>query len=83
MTDSELRERSLFATIDDPIAQQEEHTEDDEMIVNLMNKCDRLQTTIDELKETNMMQMLILLAVTTIYTCILVAVLDVKNNPEL
>jgi hypothetical protein len=82
MTDFDLHERSLFARVEEPITDRE-YNEDQEMILDLLDERDRLRERIEELEESNMWKMLAIVAMSTIYTCILLAVVDVKNNPEL
>ena len=81
-TESKLPERSLFAEVEEPEA-EEEYNEDQETILDLLDERDRLRKKIDDLEEENMLKMLMMLAMSTLYACILIAVLDVKNNPEL
>ena len=89
MSETDLPDRSLFAKVEpEPEAEsevepEEMNSEDEEMILNLLDKCDELQHKIDELEESNMWKMLAILAISTLYTCVMIAVLDVKNNPEL
>jgi hypothetical protein len=83
MTNSELPERSLFAEVEKTEVDEPDYNEDQEMILDLLDERDQLREKIDELEESNMWKMLMILAITTIYTCILIAVVDVKNNPEL
>ena len=86
MSETDLPDRSLFAKVEDSEAEvepEEMNSEDEEMILNLLDKCDELQHKIDELEESNMWKMLAILAISTLYTCVMIAVLDVKNNPEL
>ena len=81
-TESKLPERSLFTEVEEPEV-EEEYNEDQEMILDLLDERDRLRKKIDDLEESNMLKMLMMLAMSTLYACILIAVLDVKNNPEL
>ena len=90
MSETDLPDRSLFAKVEDSeteveseVEPEEMNSEDEEMILNLLDKCDELQHKIDELEESNMWKMLAILAISTLYTCVMIAVLDVKNNPEL
>lgn len=81
-TESKLPERSLFAEVEEPEA-EEDYNEDQEMILDLLDERDRLRKKIDDLEESNMLKMLMMLAMSTLYVCIMIAVVDVKNNPEL
>lgn len=90
MSESTLPERSLFAEVQEPVV--DEHVddteepmadEDREMILDLLDQRDRLRERIDELEEANMWKLLAMLAMSTLYVCIMIAVVDVKNNPEL
>ena len=82
-TESKLPERSLFAEAEEAEIDEPENNEDQEMILDLLDERDRLRKKIDDLEEENMLKMLMMLAMSTLYACILIAVLDVKNNPEL
>jgi hypothetical protein len=83
MSESKLPERTLFAEVEKPEIDGPEHNEDQEMILDLLDERDELKKRIEELEESNMWKMLAMVAMSTIYTCILLAVIDVKNNPEL
>ena len=82
-TESKLPERSLFAEVEEPEIDDSEYNEDQETILDLLDERDRLRKKIDDLEESNMLKMLMMLAMSTLYVCIMIAVVDVKNNPEL
>ena len=82
-TESKLPERSLFAEVEEPEIDDSEYNEDQETILDLLDERDRLRKRIDELEEENMLKMLIMLALSTLYACLTIALVDVKNNPEL
>lgn len=88
MSDSELRKRSLFADREETEEEGEETLEDEvadlKMDVQiLLEERDELKQRVDELEESNMWKLLGMIAMSAIYACIIIAVVDVKNNPEL
>jgi hypothetical protein len=91
MSESELRERSLFADREEAPQEEEmvEQTPEDEIadlqmdVQILLEERDELKRRVDELEESNMWRLLGIVGISMIYACIMIAVVDVKNNPEL
>jgi hypothetical protein len=89
MSDSELRKRSLFTDIEETEEDMVEQTPEDEIadlkmdVQILLEERDELQRRVEELEETNTWRIVALVALSAVYACIMIAVVDVKNNPEL
>ena len=90
MSESELRERSLFADKAEPQEEEMvEQTPEDEIadlqmdVQILLEERDELKKRVEELEESNMWRLLGIVGISMIYACIMIAVVDVKNNPEL
>jgi hypothetical protein len=93
MSESELRERSLFADKAEPTQEAPEEmveqTPEDEIadlqmdVQILLEERDELKKRVEELEESNMWRLLGIVGISMIYACIMIAVVDVKNNPEL
>ena len=85
MSDSELPERSLFAEREEMVEQTlEDQVADLEMDVQiLVEERDELKKRVEELEESNTWKLLGMIGLSAIYACIMIAVVDVKNNPEL
>ena len=89
MSESELRERSLFADKSETKEEMVEQTPEDEIadlkmdVQILLEERDELQRRVEELEETNTWRIVALVALSAVYACIMIAVVDVKNNPEL
>lgn len=90
MSDSELRERSLFAdkseTKEEEMVEQtpEDEIADLQMDVQiLLEEREELQRRVEELEETNTWRLIAIVALSSLYACVMIAVIDVKNNPEL
>jgi len=89
MSDSELRERSLFADKSETKEEMVEQTPEDEIadlkmdVQILLEERDELQRRVEELEETNTWRLVAIVALSAFYACVMIAVVDVKNNPEL
>jgi hypothetical protein len=85
MSESELRERSLFADREEMVEQTpEDEIADLQMDVQiLLEEREELQRRVDELEETNTWRLVAIVALSAFYACVMIAVVDVKNNPEL
>lgn len=90
MSTPELRERSLFAdkseTKEEEMVEQtpEDEIADLQMDVQiLLEEREELQRRVEELEETNTWRLVALVALSAFYACVMIAVVDVKNNPEL
>ena len=82
MSEIELPERSLFAKVEEPEV-EEPLNEDQEMILDLLDERDQLRARIQELEDSNTWKLLAMIGMSALYACIMIAVVDIQNNPEL